>query len=203
MCSIPRHHTDEVQIRIEGTDLPGLSGGPSPERPGGHQNNHVGIQRKGRPDELLGVVPGDAPSATWILDCSVVETASGPDVKGPYVQGPPGGRFIYLNWGVVDDDDTITMFRRAKLMFDGIPQGVLQSAVDLGTLVGRLGLTDAKSNPPVRGRPPAAHRLVTQPVSLASSTRTRADSTTWPATARDHPRGWNQTVLGSHVGQSA
>jgi hypothetical protein len=111
-----------MQIRIEGTDLPGLSCGPSPERPGGHHNNHVGVQRKGRPDELLGVVPGDAPSATWVLDCSAVDTALGIDVKGPYIQGSPGGRFIYLNWGVVDDDGTFTMFRRAKLMFDGIPR---------------------------------------------------------------------------------
>jgi Family of unknown function (DUF5990) len=136
-----------VQIRIEGTDLPGLTCGPSPERPGGHQNNHVGVQRKGRPDELLGVVPGDAPSATWVLDCSVVETASGIDVKGPYVQGPPGGRFIYLNWGVVDDAGTFTMFRRAKLMFDGIPHDILRNAVDLGTLVGRLALADANGSP--------------------------------------------------------
>ncbi len=136
-----------MQIRIEGTDLPGLACGPSPERPGGHQNNHVGVQRKNRPDELLGLVPGDAPSATWLVECSAVETASGIDVKGPYVQGPPGGRFIYLNWGVVDDDGTFTMFRRAKLMFDGIPQAVLKSAADLGTLVARLSLTDPKGNP--------------------------------------------------------
>jgi sugar/nucleoside kinase (ribokinase family) len=136
-----------VQIRLEATDLPGRACGPSPERPGGHQNNHVGVQRRGRPAELLGVVPGDAPSATWVIDCSTATTSSGIDVKGPYIQGPPRGRFIYLNWVVIDDDNTFTMFRRAKLMFDGIPPDVLERAADLGTLIGRLALTDAGGGP--------------------------------------------------------
>ena len=71
----------------------------------------------------------------------------GVDLKGPYIQGPPGGRFIYLSWGTVDDTQTFTLFRRAKLSFDAIPQAVIDSAQRLGMLVGRLGLTDAKGNP--------------------------------------------------------
>ena len=47
-------------IRIEGTDLPGSSCGPSPERPAGHFGIHVGLQRRGKPAELLGVIPADA-----------------------------------------------------------------------------------------------------------------------------------------------
>ncbi len=145
-----------MQIRIEGTDLPGRSCGPSPERPDGHANIHVGLQaKKGRPDDLLGMVPGDSASASWTIDCPVVATGSGIDVKGPYVQGPPGGRFLYLNWGIVDDGGTFRMFRRAKIMIDGIPPAVLATAADLGVLVGRVGLTDAKGNPTCAAiRPP-------------------------------------------------
>ena len=68
-------------------------------------------------------------------------------MKGPYVQGPPGGRFVYLSWGVVGSGSDFTMFRRAKLMLDGVPAAVLRAAVAGGVLVGRLGLTDEGAQP--------------------------------------------------------
>jgi hypothetical protein len=128
-----------VRIRIVGTRLPG------------DRNVHVGVQRKNRPAELLELRPGDAPTAVWHLDCTV----DGADVRGPYIQGPPGGRFIYLSWGTVEDGGSFAMFRRAKLMFEDVPADVLAAAVDSGVLVGRLGLTDAKGQPVcARVRPP-------------------------------------------------
>jgi len=136
-----------VQIRIEASDLPGRSCHPGSDPPGGYQNIHVGVQRRDRRDELLDLVPGDAPSATWTLDCTAATAPGGVDLKGPYIQGPPGGRFIYLSWGSVDGAQTFTLFRRAKLWFDAIPPSVIDSALRLGLLVGRLGLTDAKGNP--------------------------------------------------------
>lgn len=145
-----------VQIRIEGSELPGRSCGPSPDRPGGYQNVHVGVQRRGRPDELLDLVPGDAPYATWILECTAIPTPTGVDLRGPYIQGPPGARFIYLSWGTVDDDRNFTLFRRAKVWLDAIPPGVLDDARKVGRLEGRLGLTDRKGNPLCAAvRPPA------------------------------------------------
>jgi hypothetical protein len=102
------------------------------------------------------MVPGDVPSATWTLACTAVETPNGVDLKGPYIQGPPSNRFIYLCWGDVDDGSGFTMFRRAKLMFDAIPETVVDRAVRSGLLVGRLGLTDAKGGPVCAAvRPPA------------------------------------------------
>jgi hypothetical protein len=68
-------------------------------------------------------------------------------VSGPYVEGRPGGRFVYLSWGAVSDGGAFAMFRRAKLMLDAVPPDVLAAAVERGSLVGRLGLTDAKGNP--------------------------------------------------------
>jgi len=137
-----------VLIRIEGTNLPGNSCGPSPERPAGHFGIHVGVQRRAKPAELLDVTAGDAPAATWSLDATVTAGPDGAfDVKGPYIQGPPGGRFIYLNWGTVDDSGEFSMFRRAKLWLEAVPPEVLASAAERGLLIGRLGLTDAKGNP--------------------------------------------------------
>lgn len=136
-----------MQIRIEAFDLPGRSCDPSPESPGGYHNIHVGVQRQNRRDELLGLVPGDAQSATWTLDCTAAASPAGADLKGPHIQGPPGGRFIYLSWGTVDDAQTLTLFRRAKLWLGAVPPEVIDRALSLGLLVGRLGLSDAKGHP--------------------------------------------------------
>jgi hypothetical protein len=147
--------TAGVQIRIEGSDLPGRSCGPSPDSPGGYHNIHVAVQRRNKRDELLGLVPADAPTATWSLDCTTTRSTTGVDIRGPYIQGPPGGRFIYLSWGTVDGAERFTLFRRAKLWLDAIPPPVLDEAVQRGLLVGRLGLTDHKGNPTCAAvRPP-------------------------------------------------
>jgi Family of unknown function (DUF5990) len=132
-----------MHVRIEASDLPGAEYGPGPDWPDGHPNVHVAVQRRNKPSELMGLVKGDAASATWDLECSF----DGEDITGPYVQGGPGGRFVYLSWGVVDDEGTFIMFRRAKLHFDGVPSSVLRRTQKTGILVGRLGLTDSKGGP--------------------------------------------------------
>ena len=140
-----------MQIRIVGTDLPGRDCPPGRNFPG-YTNVHVGMQTKRRPPELLDLQPGDATEVTWTIDCEV----TGSDVRGPYIQGRPGDRFIYLNWGSVHGDGRMDMFRRAKLMLDGVPADILASAAESGTLAGRLRLTDAKGQPLCAAvRPPA------------------------------------------------
>jgi hypothetical protein len=142
-----------VEIRIEGSDLPGRSCSGDPTFPG-YDNIHVAVQGR-RPDELLGMVPGDAASAVWSLDCDFVTTPTGADFKSRHVQGRPGARFVYLSWGTVDGDGGFTMFRRAKLWLDSVDPSVLDAARRSGRLVGRLGLTDAKGQPRCAGvRPP-------------------------------------------------
>jgi hypothetical protein len=98
-------------------------------------------------DELLDLVPGDAASATWTLDCKATPSSSGVDLTGPYIQGRPGGRFIYFSWGTLDEPHDFKMFRRAKLQLDAVPPATLDNAVEHGLLVARLGLTDTKANP--------------------------------------------------------
>jgi len=134
-----------MRIRIEGAGLPGRSCGASTGMLTRHPNVHVAVPRRNQPNELLGRTPGDAPSVTWVLDC--VASADGTDIRGPYIQGPPGGRFIYLSWGDVGDTGEFTMFRRAKLWLDAIPPGMLAQAGPDGEVVGRLALADSKGNP--------------------------------------------------------
>ncbi|MER5631334.1 DUF5990 family protein [Streptomyces nitrosporeus] len=135
-----------MQIHIEATHLPGRDCAPGPGFPG-RTGVHVGVQRKDRPGELLGVHPGDAPSAGWTLECDAVSTADGIVVSGPYVQNRLGGRFVYLSWGTVDGDGVFSMFRRAKLMLADIDPGILSAAALTGHLTARLRLTDELGRP--------------------------------------------------------
>lgn len=145
-----------MRIRIEGTDLPGASCGPSPQRPEGHFNVHVGVQRRSKPVELFGVVRGDSPGVTWTLEATPKAAPDGSvDLTGPYIQGRPGGRFIYLCWGTVEAPGTFAMFRRAKLQLDAVSPELLRSAADQGCLIARVRLTDEKGGPACASvRPP-------------------------------------------------
>jgi len=114
----------------------------------------VGVQRKNKPGELMGQVSADVKSVVWELEAIAVPSEV-TDYRGPYISGPPGGRFIYLSWGVVEEPGSSEIFRRAKILVDGIPADVMAAAHKLGVLVGRLGLTDPKGNPTCAAvRPP-------------------------------------------------
>lgn len=129
-----------MRIRIEATDLPGRTCAPGPDgRP--YENIHVAVQRRNRPAELLDPYPGDAPSATWTLDC----TLKNGEPTGPYIQGGPGNRFIYLSWGAVTAEGW-GMFRRAKILLADIPTADIPTA-DNATLTAHLTLTDPKGHP--------------------------------------------------------
>lgn len=130
-----------VLLRIEGFDLPGRTCGPGPDDPDGHHNIHVAVQGRKGAQDLLDPVPADTGSAVWELRCDVVAGPPAVDLRGPQIQGPPGRRFVYINWGTVDGDGW-RMFRRAKLWLDVVPPAVMNAACDTGVLVGRLGLTD-------------------------------------------------------------
>ncbi|MBM7439257.1 DUF5990 family protein [Streptomyces sp. HB132] len=143
-----------MQIHIEASELPGRTCGPDTDF-AGFDNIHVGVQRKDRPGELLGLHPGDAEHASWTLDCTAVPTAEGIEVSGPYIQNRLGGCFVYLSWGTVDGSGAFTMFRRAKLMVSDIGAEVLEAAAATGHLTARLRLTDDAGQPRcARVRPP-------------------------------------------------
>ena len=137
-----------MHLRIDAIDLPGRTFPAPADKPvATYDNVHVAVQRRDRPAELLDPQPGDGSSAIWTLECVAEVTPDGVVVTGPYVQHRMGLRFVYLSWGTVDADGLFTMFRRAKLMLDSVPDDVLAAAAPDGLLVGRLGLTDANGGP--------------------------------------------------------
>ena len=148
----------DVLIRVEGSDLPGRTCGPGPDYPNGHHNIHVAVQGRQGQQDLHRLVPADLPSVTWDLECSIVAPPPAADLRGPQIQGSPGQRFIYISWGVVDNDGLFTMFRRAKLWLDAVPATVMEGACERGLLVGQLGLSDGAGRPLCAAvRPPLIH----------------------------------------------
>lgn len=123
-----------MRIVIRGRDLPGRACC-------GHADVVVGVQR-GR--EVVDLHPADADAVVWTLDVTdAVDRAGLPDVRGPFAQGRPGARFVYLSWGGVGPDGQRAMFRRAKLMLD--PE--LIAAAAGRTLTGELALRAADGTP--------------------------------------------------------
>jgi len=134
-------------IRIEAVELPGLRCHPGPDAPDGYTGIRVGVQRRNDPMQILEPVAGDAESATWSMECTVRTTADGIDVTGPYVQGRPHQRFIYLSWLSDQGPGPLGMFRRAKIRLDTVPEAVLRHAESGGTIAVKVRLTDDKGNP--------------------------------------------------------
>jgi hypothetical protein len=138
--------TPFVQVVIRGHRLPGRTFRGDET----WDNVHVALQ-VGR--DPAGLVPGDAESATWRAEVTIVERGGLRDFRGPAVQGKKGERFLYLTWGQIDRDSKgFTMFRRAKLMLDDVP------ALDASpvTVIASVDLTDDRGGPRCgRLKPPA------------------------------------------------
>jgi len=131
-----------MQMRIVGRRLPGSSWS-------GRKGIHVGIQRGA---EVVNLVDGDEGEAVFDIDLDVVEDADGrPDMRGPYIHGRRGERFVYLSWGEVDEFGTFTMFRRLKLHLTPLlEQHSTEKLLNAKRIQAVLELSDT------RGRPLAA-----------------------------------------------
>jgi hypothetical protein len=132
-----------VRVVIRGLTLPGRACGA-------YTDVHVGLQ-VGKAH--IGMVPADLPDATWE---TVIDVGEGGVVRGPAVHGPREQRFFYLVWVGRLDGAEPAMFRRAKLVWEGVSVQVLAAAVDSGELHARLALTDKRGMPVCASvRPPA------------------------------------------------
>lgn len=90
-----------------------LTGVDCPRLPG----VSVGLQRG---TDVVQAFPAQGSVLTWTLDAQVVRT----DLRGPYVHGKPGARFLYLSWQRPGPG----MLPRAKLMLDVVPSELLLAA---------------------------------------------------------------------------
>jgi hypothetical protein len=136
-----------VVLTVIGDHLPGRRFRAAPGEPY-REHVHVGVQARGRPSEVLDPVAGDAGDASWALACvGRPDPERGADLRGPHIQGRPGGRFVYLAWGDAPPGEPFTIFRRAKLMLSAVAPDVLADALSSGSLTARLGLSDPRGGP--------------------------------------------------------
>jgi hypothetical protein len=123
-----------LDLRIVGTELPGGDG------------VLVGIQRG---KEVIERVSADTDKAIWDLDLELRPGRDGaPEVRGPWVHGGPGDRFLYLSWGTLDADGAFAMFSRAKIWPAQAGAAALEEAAAAGNrLEAHVSLTDSDGGP--------------------------------------------------------
>ena len=146
-----------MTVVIEGSELPGRTCRPEPDGPG-HQDIYVALGGRSedrpalamsnKPGMAIEPVPGDAPAARWEMPVTVRRDEDGFDFGGPFVRGVRGDRHLGLIWGDLMDDETLQVFRGAKLRLVDVDPGLIEQALRPGhTLVARIRLTDARGNP--------------------------------------------------------
>jgi hypothetical protein len=136
---VNRVHSKEIQIQIICQHLPGSQ---FKKRMG----IRLGIQ-KGK--MVIDDVGADASSANFTAALRVVQNmeTGAFNFMGPFAQGSPQERFIYLCWGE-RKNDSWEGFSRAKLQLRPIDSDVVERALANGTPIQVvIDMTDAKGGP--------------------------------------------------------
>lgn len=85
--------------------------------------------QQGRAD-LLAPVKATAASLVFEFPVSIADAASEPPrLTGEFAQGPPAGRFVYVNSGTMAGQADSCWTRRAKVPLTSISKALLQSAL--------------------------------------------------------------------------
>jgi hypothetical protein len=133
-----------VIVEIRGMNPPGRRCNPAPEH-GPYEDVNVGL---GRYTDPVGLVPGDTEDATWRIEVRVVKKDGGLDYRGPQVDGKRGERHIYINWLNREPDGELRLFRRGKVMLDGLDPDLVDRAESTGAaLACTIDLTNDRGHP--------------------------------------------------------
>lgn len=134
-------------IRVVGRNLPG-------DRVDDRDHVHVAVQH-GKVAEQF--VPGSAVRAEFEVAVRVVNTnPDGVDLRGPFVQGGPGARFLYLCWGELAGDGEFARFGRIKVPLTPLPAEVAAALREGGTVWAELSLTNPDGRPRYASIPASA-----------------------------------------------
>jgi hypothetical protein len=133
-----------VIVEIKGVNGPGRRCRPSPEH-GPYEDVHVGV---GSFRDPIGLVHGDALQTSWKVQVRLAWRDGRPDFRGPHVDGRPGDRHIYVDWFNREPDGELMLFRRAKVMLEGIDPSLVKKAEESDTrLICTVNLTNEKGLP--------------------------------------------------------
>ena len=131
-------------VEIRGVNGPGRRCNPSPEH-GPYTDVQVGVGHFADP---IGLVSGDTQGVHWRVPVRVVRLDGELDFRGPHVDGKRGDRLIYLNWFNRESDGQLKLFRRGKVMLEGLdPRLVEQAERTKAALTCTVNLTNEKGLP--------------------------------------------------------
>ena len=182
-----------LTVVIEGASLPGLT---FPSADGGeYRNFHIGLATKSKERPMLAVpgkpwraaepVPGDSPSARWVVPVTVRRDTDGFDFSGPYVRGARDDRHLFLAWGDVRDDGTMRLVRGSKLkLIEVHPRLVEEAMRPRHQLVARIRLTAPPASSGRRNQLMRSLALDDQlqgAIHDLTAARIGASSANWPA----------------------
>jgi len=78
---------------------------------------------------------GENVSFDFTVDIANDRTDGPPKFRGPFVQGPPAGRFIYINSGTYAGQADSCWSRRAKIPLSGITWDLIEEALSKSSVV--------------------------------------------------------------------
>jgi hypothetical protein len=142
--------TYEIELRMHCENLPGAEFGP-------YKEIRLGLQKG---EEITEEVPADAKEAVFAAALKVrrSEKDGSPVFTGPFAQGTPQDRFIYLRWEGRLEDERVR-FGRAKVKLKGLGWDLIMQAVDAGRPVEvAVDLKDKKGGPACASLPDSALR---------------------------------------------
>src|SRR5262245_24098433 len=78
---------------------------------------------------------GEIVSFDFIVNIANNRSDGPPNFRGPFAQGPPGGRFIYINSGTYAGQSDSRWSRRAKIPLSGITWELIEEALSKSNAV--------------------------------------------------------------------
>jgi Family of unknown function (DUF5990) len=78
---------------------------------------------------------GDKVSFDFIVSIANDQSDGPPNFRGPFVQGPSGGRFIYINSGTYAGQSDSCWSRRAKVPLSGISWDLIEATLSKSSAV--------------------------------------------------------------------
>jgi Family of unknown function (DUF5990) len=92
---------------------------------------------------------GEITSFDFTVNLANDRTDGPPRFRGPFVQGPPAGRFIYINSGTYAGQADSCWSRRAKIPLSGITWDLIEEALSKSSaaLEARIAATSGDGGP--------------------------------------------------------
>jgi len=133
-----------VIVEVRGANPPGRRCNPAPDH-GPYEDVNVGLGRYTYP---VGLVPGDTEDAVWRIEVRVAKRDGGLDYRGSQVDGKRGNRHIYINWLNRELGGELRLFRRGKIVLDGLDPDLVDRAESTGAaLTCTVNLTNDRGHP--------------------------------------------------------